>query len=345
MMATIAITGGTGFVGSRLIALAVEAGHDVRALTRREQAERKHVAWIPGDLDATDALARLCEGADAVIHVAGVVNARDRAGFAAGNIHGTRNILAAAEGAGVRRFVHVSSLAAREPGMSDYGWSKAEAERLVEDSLLDTAMVRPPAIYGPGDMVLSDEAHSMGFYGPNGRGVYEEQGCEGDVDFIVGTFSKSVGTVGGFCVSNHPKFEAIRLACRPYIFTASLPPSVVATAAASIRKLRFAHNKRAHLWENARTLHGGLKEMGFRLGTEKPDSAIIAVILEDQEQAVTMWQALLDGGLYVNMARPPATPAGTYLLRCSLCAEHTAEQVTRILEMFRAAGRSVGVIS
>ena len=78
---------------------------------------------------------------------------------------------------------------------------------------------------------LSDEAHSMGFYGPNGRGVYEEQGCEADVDFIVGTFSKSVGTVGGFCVSNHPKFEAIRLVCRPYIFTASLPPSVVATAA------------------------------------------------------------------------------------------------------------------
>src|SRR6478735_117680 len=108
-------------------------------------------------------------------------------------------------------------------------------------------------------MVLSDEAHSMGFYGPNGRGVYEEQGCEGDVDFIVGTFSKSVGTVGGFCVSNHPKFEAIRLACRPYIFTASLPPSVVATAAMSIRKLMHAHNKRQHLWENARTLHGGLK--------------------------------------------------------------------------------------
>jgi 8-amino-7-oxononanoate synthase len=196
-----------------------------------------------------------------------------------------------------------------------------------------------------GAMVLSDEAHSMGFFGPNGRGVYEDQGCEGDVDFIVGTFSKSVGTVGGFCVSNHPKFEAIRLACRPYIFTASLPPSVVATAAASIRKLKDAREKRQHLWENARTLHGGLKEMGFKLGTETPDSAIIAVILEDQEQAVTMWQALLDGGLYVNMARPPATPAGTFLLRCSLCAEHTVEQVAQILEMFRAAGQSVGVIS
>ncbi|MFA6122416.1 aminotransferase class I/II-fold pyridoxal phosphate-dependent enzyme [Sphingomonas sp.] len=195
-----------------------------------------------------------------------------------------------------------------------------------------------------GAMVLSDEAHSMGFYGPNGRGVYEGQGCEGDVDFVVGTFSKSVGTVGGFCISNHPKFEAIRLACRPYIFTASLPPSVVATAATSIRKLKHAHKKRQQLWENARSLHGGLKALGFKLGTETPDSAIIAIILNDQEQAVAMWQALLDGGLYVNMARPPATPAGTYLLRCSLCAEHTPEQIATVLTMFAAAGRATGAI-
>jgi 8-amino-7-oxononanoate synthase len=196
-----------------------------------------------------------------------------------------------------------------------------------------------------GAMVLSDEAHSMGFYGPNGRGVYEAQGLEGQVDFVVGTFSKSVGTVGGFCVSNHPKFEAIRLACRPYIFTASLPPSVVATAAASIRKLKTATAKRERLWSNARTLHGGLKAKGFRLGTEMPDSAIIAVILDDQVQAVMMWQALLEAGLYVNMARPPATPAGTFLLRCSLCAEHTPKQIERILAMFDAAGRAVGVIA
>ncbi len=195
-----------------------------------------------------------------------------------------------------------------------------------------------------GCMVLVDEAHSMGFYGPNGRGVYEELGLEADVDFVIGTFSKSVGTVGGFCVSNHPKFEAIRLACRPYIFTASLPPSVVATAATSIRKLMHAHAKRAQLWNNARTLHGGLKAMGFKLGTEKPDSAIIAVILEDQAQAVMMWQALLEGGLYVNMARPPATPAGTFLLRCSLCAEHSPEQIQTILTMFGAVGRATGVI-
>jgi 8-amino-7-oxononanoate synthase len=195
-----------------------------------------------------------------------------------------------------------------------------------------------------GAMILSDEAHSMGFYGPNGRGVYEDQGLEGEVDFVVGTFSKSVGTVGGFCVSNHPKFEAIRLACRPYIFTASLPPSVVATAAASIRKLMTADAKRAQLWSNARQLHDGLKALGFRLGTDAPDSAIVAVILDDQEQAVTMWQALLEAGLYVNMARPPATPAGTFLLRCSICAEHTPEQLTRVIGLFEAAGRAVGVL-
>jgi 8-amino-7-oxononanoate synthase len=193
-----------------------------------------------------------------------------------------------------------------------------------------------------GAMVLVDEAHSMGFFGPNGRGVYEAQGL--DVDFVVGTFSKSVGTVGGFVVSNHPKFEAVRLACRPYIFTASLPPSVVATAAASIRKLMTAHDKRETLWRNARALHAGLTDMGFRLGTATCDSAIVAVILDDQVQAVTMWQALLEGGLYVNMARPPATPAGTFLLRCSICAEHTPEQIDRVLAMFRQAGQAVGVI-
>jgi 8-amino-7-oxononanoate synthase len=197
----------------------------------------------------------------------------------------------------------------------------------------------------PNCMILVDEAHGMGFFGPNGRGVYEEQGVEKDIDFVVGTFSKSVGTVGGFCVSDHPKFEVLRLMCRPYVFTASLPPSVVATAATSIRKLMHAGEKRAHLWENSRRLHGGLRELGFTLGTQTPQSAIIAVILTDQTQAVAMWQALLELGLYVNMARPPATPAGTYLLRCSLCAEHSSEQVGQILDMFAAAGRMTGAIA
>jgi len=195
-----------------------------------------------------------------------------------------------------------------------------------------------------GAMVLVDEAHSMGFIGPNGRGVAEEQDVLDDVDFVIGTFSKSVGTVGGFCVSNHPKFEILRLVCRPYVFTASLPPSVVATAETSIRKLMHGSNKRAHLWENSKRLHAGLKDLGFRLGTDEPQSAIIAVIMPDLESGAAIWEALLNEGLYVNLARPPATPAGMTLLRCSLCAEHSEQDVGRILEMFERAGRATGVI-
>ena len=196
-----------------------------------------------------------------------------------------------------------------------------------------------------GAMVLVDEAHSMGFIGEHGRGVAEAQGVIDDVDFIIGTFSKSVGTVGGFCVSNHPKFEILRLVCRPYVFTASLPPSVVATAATSIRKLMHAADKRAHLWENSKRLHAGLRQLGFQLGTDEPQSAIIAVIMPDLETGAAMWEALLDRGLYVNLARPPATPAGMTLLRCSLCSEHSSEQVGEVLGMFAAAGRATRCIS
>jgi 8-amino-7-oxononanoate synthase len=195
-----------------------------------------------------------------------------------------------------------------------------------------------------GAMVLVDEAHSMGFIGDHGRGVCEDQGVIDDVDFIIGTFSKSVGTVGGFCVSNHPKFEIMRLVCRPYVFTASLPPSVVATAATSIRKLMHGSNKRAHLWENSRNLHAGLRELGFTLGTPEAQSAIIAVIMPDLEKGATMWEALLKEGLYVNLARPPATPANMTLLRCSLCAEHSEEEVATILQIFERAGKAVGII-
>lgn len=184
----------------------------------------------------------------------------------------------------------------------------------------------------------------MGFFGHNGRGVYEDQGLQDQVDFVIGTFSKSVGTVGGFCVSNHPKFEILRFVCRPYIFTASLPPAVVASATASIRKLMHAKDKRERLWANTRQLHAGLKALGFRLPTETPESAIVAVLLDDQDQAVRMWQGLLNAGLYVNVARPPATPAGMFLLRCSVCAEHSSDQMSRVVQMFEEAGRATGVI-
>jgi uncharacterized protein YbjT (DUF2867 family) len=147
----LALTGATGFVGARLLDLALGDGHAVSALTRRDQQPSPNVTWVRGALDEPDALARLTEGADAVIHVAGVINARDTAGFEAGNVAGTAAMIIAAKAAGVGRFVHVSSLAAREPSLSLYGASKAHSEVLVAASLLPGAIVRPPAVYGPGD--------------------------------------------------------------------------------------------------------------------------------------------------------------------------------------------------
>jgi len=147
----VAITGGTGFVGSHLIDAAIAEGHDIRALTRRDQPARDQVEWVRGDLDDRSAIGRLVSGADAVIHVAGVINATTAADFEHGNVRGTLTMLSAATAAGARRFVHVSSLAAREPDLSLYGNSKAKSEDLVKESGLDWAIVRPPAVYGPGD--------------------------------------------------------------------------------------------------------------------------------------------------------------------------------------------------
>ncbi len=144
----LAVTGGTGFVGGHVLAAATAQGHSVRALARRPQPPLPGVEWIAGDLAAPGAL---CDGADAVIHIAGTINAPDRAAFDAGNVAGTASIVAAAQRAGVRRFVHVSSLTAREPGLSDYGASKAAAEQIVAASGLDAAIIRPPGVYGPGD--------------------------------------------------------------------------------------------------------------------------------------------------------------------------------------------------
>ncbi|HEY5713335.1 MAG TPA: NAD-dependent epimerase/dehydratase family protein [Allosphingosinicella sp.] len=149
--ATLAVTGGTGFVGGHLIRAARAAGFEIRALTRGWRPPEDGIDWVEGALDRPDSLVKLATGADALVHIAGLINAPSRAGFEAVNVGGTAAAIDAARRAGVRRFVHISSLAAREPELSDYGWSKSRSERLVAASGLDWTIVRPPAIYGPGD--------------------------------------------------------------------------------------------------------------------------------------------------------------------------------------------------
>ncbi|KHK90590.1 NAD-dependent epimerase/dehydratase family protein [Novosphingobium malaysiense] len=148
---TIALTGATGFVGQAVLDAALAAGYMVQALARRDQPARENVRWVSGDLADTVALSELTRGAEATIHVAGVVNAPDTAGFEAGNVTGTLNLIETVVAKGIPRFVHVSSLSAREPALSAYGASKARAEKLLMASPLDWTIVRPPAIYGPRD--------------------------------------------------------------------------------------------------------------------------------------------------------------------------------------------------
>jgi 8-amino-7-oxononanoate synthase len=193
-----------------------------------------------------------------------------------------------------------------------------------------------------GAALLVDEAHSLGVFGETGCGVAQEAGVMDQVDFMVGTFSKSVGTIGGYCVSNHPKFEILRLAARPYMFTASLPPSVVASALQAIDILGTEPWHREKLWRNARQLHEGLSRAGFSLGA--PASPVVAVKIDERDMAVRLWEQLLTSGVYVNLAMPPATPQGLNLLRCSLSAAHTPEQVATIVDTFERLARSNSVL-
>lgn len=150
------MTGATGFVGQAVLDRASASGLAMRALARREQSPREGVEWVRGDLADRAALAQLVAGAGAVLHVAGVVNTPDPMGFHLGNVAGTEALVEAAVAAGVRRFVFVSSLAAREPALSAYGKSKRHAEEVVQTSGLDWTVVRPPAIYGPRDREILD---------------------------------------------------------------------------------------------------------------------------------------------------------------------------------------------
>lgn len=198
------------------------------------------------------------------------------------------------------------------------------------------------AAHENGAALLVDEAHSMGILGAHGRGLAEAAGVERQVDFVVGTFSKSLGSVGGFCVSDVEDFDLLRLVCRPYMFTASLPPSVIASTRVALARLAADGALRARVMANARRFYAGLRALGFELG---PDvSPVVAVTLETPELAVAFWNALLDAGVYLNLALPPATPTSRPLLRASVSAAHTFEQIDAAIDAYAQVGRQLGVL-
>jgi 8-amino-7-oxononanoate synthase len=193
-----------------------------------------------------------------------------------------------------------------------------------------------------GAYLMVDEAHSMGILGERGRGLAEAAGVEADVDVIVGTFSKSLGSVGGFCVSDIEDFDVMRVVCRPYMFTASLPPAVVASTLAALKRVQEEPALRQRLNANAQQLYRGLQAMGLEVGPTP--SPIVAVAMPDQAMAIGIWNALLRQGVYLNLALPPATPDNRPLLRSSVSAAHTSEQIEKVLEVFGKVAAEFGLI-
>ena len=183
-----------------------------------------------------------------------------------------------------------------------------------------------------GAYLLVDEAHSLGVLGEHGRGAAEEAGVEDDVDFVVGTFSKSLGAIGGYGASNHPKLDVLRLNARAYMYTASCSPSTVATVTKALERMQATPELQRNLWSNANRLYDGLTELGYEICS--PASPILAVRLKDEATAVWVWNRLLESGVYVNLALPPGTPNGACLLRCSLSAAHSDAQIETIRQRF-----------
>jgi 8-amino-7-oxononanoate synthase len=186
-----------------------------------------------------------------------------------------------------------------------------------------------------GAYVLVDEAHSLGTYGATGLGCAEAQGVLAQVDFVVGTFSKSLAGIGGVCVSDHPELRALHFLARAYVFTASGSASNIAGVRAAVRIVRQHPELRAQLWDNIRRLRRGLQDIGYVIGdTESP---IVPILIGDEARTIALWQRLLSGGLYVNVIVPPGCPVDQCVLRASCSAAHTAEHVARALEIFAAA--------
>jgi 8-amino-7-oxononanoate synthase len=190
-----------------------------------------------------------------------------------------------------------------------------------------------------GAWLLVDEAHSFGCFGERGRGLAEEQGVEAGIDFVVGTFSKSLGAIGGFGASNHPSFDLLRLCARPYMFTASPSPASMASVHAALRRIEADPGLRTRLWSNSRRLHAGLTRLGLRPCSAP--SPVIAVPMPDEVTAARAWNLLREQGVYVNLALPPGTPNSLCLLRSSVSATHTPRQIDEVVDRFAAVMNSL----
>jgi len=317
------LTQGTGTTGSRM----ANGSFDGHVALERELAEfygtRHCMIFSTGYTANLGILSALLEPGDAVLLDA--------------DAHASLYDGCRMSGADVYRFKHndVEALAKRLRRLGE----RAKRCLIITEGMYSilgdcaplTEMVELKEKYGA--YLFVDEAHSLGVFGETGRGVAEDLGLDDKIDFIVGTFSKSLGATGGYCVSNHEVLNLVRYASRPYIFTASPSPSVIATTREALRQLKNRPELREQLWNNAQHLYAGLKALNLHLG---PDiSPVVAVRMQDNEAALVGWKKLIEEGVYTNMIVPPASPDGSSFLRCSVSAAHTEAQIEKIIAAFR----------
>jgi len=193
-----------------------------------------------------------------------------------------------------------------------------------------------------GARLMVDDAHSVGILGENGAGTAEHFGLTDEVDLIMCTFSKSFASLGGFVAGGAKVIDYIKHFARPMIFSAALPPAQVAAAKASLQIIKTNRKRRENLWENTRFWQEGLKKLGFDIGeTQTP---IVPVIIGDDMLTFAIWKKLMEYGVYTNPVITPAVPPGRQLLRTSIMATHTKEQLQRALDAFEKAGKELGII-
>jgi 8-amino-7-oxononanoate synthase len=192
-----------------------------------------------------------------------------------------------------------------------------------------------------GAYLMVDEAHSFGAFGARGLGRAEAEGVLDAVDFLVGTFSKALGNIGGFCVSDRPELDSLRFLARSYVFTASSSPATIESVRAALRVLAKDSSLRDRLWANTRRLRARLEAGGCPV--EPVESPIVSILVGEALPAVALWQRLLEAGVYVNIMLPPACPHGACLLRASCSAAYTTEEIDRAAEVIASVVREAGV--
>jgi 8-amino-7-oxononanoate synthase len=193
-----------------------------------------------------------------------------------------------------------------------------------------------------GARVMVDDAHAVGVLGQGGRGTAEHFGLEDQVDLIMGTYSKSLAAIGGFVVGSRVVIDCIKHTGRSMIFSASLPPALVASVSAALDIIEEQPQLRTQLWKNTHKMLKGYKELGYDTGTS--ETPIIPIIIKDSIKTYEMCKLLFENGVFVNAVVSPAVPPGRELLRTSYMATHTEEQLDRVLGAFQKVGKQLGLI-